>query len=148
MILTLSNTKDIAKEFANAVESKDLNHIKNLLSEDGIFDIQSNKTTIEANKSEFINWFAPILENSAVTKIEYDQCLHCSIGNPVVLFNDGKFPRTIKSPTEYSKTGIMLDIKDGKIITLKFCFKFLKNENKAILECMVEKMREKNKKQN
>lgn len=143
MVVTLSNTKGIAKEFATAVETKDLNHIKNLLSEDGIFDIQGNETTLEVNKFEFIKWFAPILESFTITKIEYDHCLHCSIGNPVVLFNNGTFPRTAKSPTEYSKTGIMLDVKDGKIITLKFCFKFLKNENKAVLECMVEEMRKK-----
>lgn len=62
------------------------------------------------------------------------------IGNSVVIFNDGKFPRTIKDSSERSKTGIMIDVKDYKIITLKFCFLFLKTENKYKYECTLDEI--------
>ena len=75
-------------------------------------------------------------------KIDYDNCIHCSIGNPVVLFNNGLFPRDIKDVSERSKTGLMLRIEHNKIIEIKFCYAFAVTENKYVFDCKMAKIKE------
>jgi len=121
---------DIAVEFANAVLKKDIGLIGNLLSNKGRFNIKNKKLeTKEANKEQFIHWFGQKLSSARITKVDFDQCLFCMIGNTVVLFNGGKFPCKNKYSYQRPKTGLMLDIKDNKIVEIRFCFSFLKTEN-------------------
>jgi len=132
----LIKTKDISIEFANAVKLKEINLIENLLSDTGTFSIQDSELeTQEANKSQFIKWFRQKLKRVVIYKVDFDLCLHCMIGNKVVLFNDGKFPRTIQHNYERSKTGLMLEIEDDKISSISFCFVFAKTENLYQFEC-------------
>ncbi len=143
MDIPLTKTEDIAKEFANASKLIDIPHLESLLDENGEFEIQNDQLDIiHANKEEFIKWYEVKLKATAITDIEYDQCLHCHIGNTVIIFNDGKFPRTIKDISERSKTGLMVDAKDGKIMTIKFCFVFLKTENKYQVDCIIERFKQ------
>ena len=132
----LIKTKDISIEFANAVKLKDLNLIENLLSETGTFSVQDTELeTQEANKAQFIKWFRQKLKRVVIYKVDFDQCLYCMIGNKVVLFNDGKFPRTIQHNYERSKTGLMLEMDADKISSISFCFVFAKTENLYQFEC-------------
>jgi hypothetical protein len=68
--------------------------------------------------------------------------LHCQIGASVVLFNDGTFPRKIKDSSERVKSGFKVDVKEDKIDNLKFCFVFLKTENKYKFQCEIDEMKE------
>jgi hypothetical protein len=132
----LIKTKDISIEFANAVKLKEINLIENLLSDTGTFSIQDSELeTQEANKTQFIKWFRQKLKRVAIYKVDFDLCLHCMIGNKVVMFNDGKFPRAIQHNYERSKTGLMLEIEDDKISSISFCFVFAKTENLYQFEC-------------
>ena len=143
MTQTLTSTQNIAIEFAMASERKDLHHLESLLSENGTFDIQTaDLETLEVGKHEFIKWYEKMLRETEITSIAYDRCLHCFIGNRVVLFNDGQFPRSIKDCSERSKTGIMLDIQDGLISTLKFCYLFVEADNPYVVECQLAKINE------
>ena len=143
MTKTLILTQNIAVEFALASERKDINHLESLLYENGTFDIQlANLETQELGKHEFIKWYEMKLQETEITSIAYDRCLHCFIGNRVVLFNDGQFPRSIKDCSERSKTGIMLDIQDGLISTLKFCYLFAEADNPYVIECQLAKIKE------
>lgn len=132
----LIKTKDISIEFANAVMLKEINLIENLLSDTGSFNIQDFELeTQDANKEQFIKWFVQKLESATIDKVAFDQCLHCIIGNKVILFNDGKFPRVIKDVSERSKTGLMLEIEEDKIVGINFCYVFAKTENLYQFEC-------------
>ena len=143
MTQTLTLTQNIAVEFALASKSKDLHHLESLLSEDGTFDIQlGDLETQEVGKHEFMKWYEMKLQETEITSIAYDQCLFCHIGNRVVLFNDGQFPRSIKDCSERSKTGIMLDVKYGLITTLKFCYLFANADNPYVIECQLAKIKE------
>lgn len=143
MDITAIKTADIAIEFANATKRNDIELLNSLLHDNGEFEIQNKENEIiAANKSEFLNWYKTKLDTTPITKITYDQCLFCSIGNRVVIFNDGKFPRTIKDFSERSQAGIMIDADDNKITTLKFCFIFLKTENKYEFECVADQIKE------
>ena len=141
----LIKTKDISIEFANAIKLKDIKLIEYLLSDTGTFAIQDFELeTIEASKEQFIKWFSQKLERVTIYKVDFDQCLHCMIGNKVVLFNEGKFPRAIKDVSERSKTGLMLEIEANKISSISFCYVFAKTENLYQFECNQIKIIDKN----
>ena len=139
METTKTSTKDIAVAFANASVEKDLEALNALLSIDGIFEIQTkNLNSKEVNKMKFLEWYSQKLEETKIESIEYDQCLHCSFGSPVVLFNGGQFPRMVKDSSERSRTGIMVESTYDLITTLKFCFVFFHTENDYVFECRIK----------
>src|ERR1035437_9071251 len=125
----------IEHEFAKAIRDIDIEPVNDLLSETGVFEIQDDiLETKEVNKDTFIEWI--VNKRKAVERLDYyfDQCLHCKIGNPVVIFNDGTFPRANKEDYEKGKTGLMLNVTDGKIDQVMFCYTFLHRENKYNFE--------------
>ena len=131
-----TTNSDLAMEFSAATEKGNFELLTNLLADNGEFTIQSSDLeTLIVGKDEFLDWFRLKLAETEITSVEYDRCSHCCFGNRVVLFNGGKFPRTIKDNSERSRTGIMVDTRDGQIITLKFCYIFLESENPYVFEC-------------
>lgn len=130
-ITTITNTKEIVILFAKAVQDKDSELITSLLADDGEYHTQdADLNTIEhSNKSAFIEWLQVQLSKKEITKIEYDNCILCRTGNPVVLFNEGLFVLQQEHKAK-SRTGFMLDIVDGKIKEIMFCFYFAHRENK------------------
>jgi hypothetical protein len=142
MSSTLVKTLNLTHEFAQASQQKDILYLKKLLSDEGEFEIQDDALeTYDVNKAEFLVWYANKLEQTAITTISYDQCLDCQIGGSVVLFNDGKFPRKIKDPSERVKAGFKLEVVEDKIVNLKFCFVFLETENKYKFQCDMDRMK-------
>jgi hypothetical protein len=135
-------TEDIAVEFAKASQNKDLTLLTSLLADGGDFQIQNDELDSEdADKFKFLEWYKNKLAVTPIETIEYDQCINCLFGKPVVVFNDGKFPRRIKESSERVKTGIAIEVKDYKISRLNFCFVFLKTENKHVFEATGEKVK-------
>lgn len=134
--LTKTKTRNLAKEFANATLFKDMEKLKNLLANDGIFEVPDKYgEAIEVKKDTFLMWYHAKLLLIPITNISYDQCIFCNIGNPVVLFNQGTFPLETMRLIERSKAGLSLEIKEDKIIKIIFCKGFLKTENPSNLEC-------------
>ena len=135
MTETKATTKELVKQFSESIREPDFIEMASLLADNGKFDIQDKKLeTIEVGKDEFVEWIWVQRSFSSIRSIDYDQCMHCQIGAPVVLFNDGFFLRKVKDSSERSKTGLMLEIKDGLIHAIKFCFVFVKTENKCMFE--------------
>ncbi len=135
MVKEKISNKDILKLFSNALLKGDLTLIEPLLSKDGCFDIQNNKLkTVEVSKEKYLSWLKSKLTKTKITSIYFDQCLHCKIGNSVLIVNHGEFPRKIKDSSERSKTGLMIDTEDGEIKMIRFCYVFVKTENKWFFE--------------
>lgn len=127
--------KQIIVEFAEYCEKKDYEALKDLLAEAGEFEIQNDQLEIvDAGKEEFIKWFTNKLEQTTIIKIGYDQCMHCFIGDTIVLINDGWFPLKHKEDSERSKAAIMVRIENDRIYHVKFCYVFLHAENKFMFE--------------
>ena len=127
--------KELENKFAKAIVNMDFQLLSEILHNDGEFNIQDKEfETKDVNKKGFIKWITT--KRNEITQVEYyfDQCLHCKIGNPVVIFNNGSFPREIKDSSEKSKTGLMLNVKDNKIDTVQFCYTLLNTENKCMFE--------------
>jgi hypothetical protein len=121
---------DIAQEFAEACVMKDRDFLREMLSEDGVFEIQDESLeTVEVGKEAFLSWFFPIMIHQLVLPFHIDRCKGCMRGKPVIIFQDGQFPRKKKWP-DYYRTGLLIEEKDDKIIKIMFCFSFCETPNK------------------
>jgi hypothetical protein len=137
-ILTL-DTIELIKQFISASKNVNIIRLEKLLDDKGIFEIEDgNLEIIESSKSDFLRWYSTKLKATKITDIIYDQCIGCSFGKNIVLFNQGTFPRMPQEFTDKTKAGLMLDTKDGKIHKIQFCFSFLKTDNKAVCDCVGE----------
>jgi hypothetical protein len=132
---TLVNQKEIIKLFIKAIENKDIQSFQYLLDDSGVFEIQlPDLSDKDVSKNEFIAWFSNKLSTTEIESIKQDKCLFCKIGNPVVILNNGLFPRKCADISERTTIGLMLDIKGGKIIQIQFCTSFLHTDNKYQFE--------------
>jgi hypothetical protein len=139
MTTTLVNTIELIKLFVSATLSADIKAIEYLLAEDGVFEIEDkNLELVDTSKKEFLQWYNHKLIKTPITEVTNDQCIGCSFGKHVVIFNNGTFPRVPQDFTDKTKAGLMLEILEGKISKMQFCFSFLKTENKAVHECVGE----------
>ena len=127
----------ITTELANAVASFDIGKINELLSDDGEYCIQDEKDkTVLANKASFINWLSNCFDdflsaNVDCERLNYivDRCSYCRIGNPVIIFENGKFPVFTRNSWEREKCGLMLEFKDNLVSNISFCYLFLTTDN-------------------
>lgn len=140
---TQINAKDIVIQFAKAVQEKNIELIASLLADDGEYNTQDAElNTIEkCSKAKFIDWLSRQVMQKPIIKIEYDTCILCRTGNPVVLFNDGLFVLQQEHKAK-SRTGFMLHIVDGLIKEIAFCFSFAHRENKSQMEYDNEEVNE------
>jgi hypothetical protein len=139
---TKTDQKTIVIELANAIASFNIEKVAELLSEKGEYCIQDEKNEISiSNKSSFINWLSKCFDeyqstNNCQPKLNYilDQCLHCRIGNPVIILENGKFPVFTRDLAEREKCGLMLEFDDNLVSGITFCFVFLKTDNPYLFE--------------
>jgi hypothetical protein len=112
------------------------------LSENGEYCIQDEEEEkVISNKVNFIDWLSKcfnefLFANDDRTQLNYilDQCLHCRIGNPVIIFENGRFPVFNKEPWEREQCGLMLEFEEDLISGITFCFVFLNTENPYLFE--------------
>lgn len=143
MIESKTHVKNIVTEFSQALKSKKKSTITEFLSDTGTFQIQNdNFETVDVDKGTFLAWIFEKFQNCEILKIEYDHCLYCKIGSPVLLINDGQFPRIKKDDSERSMTGLMLEIINEKIEEVRFCYTFRQTENKYAIEIKAEKIKQ------
>lgn len=139
MTTTLVNTIELIKLFVSASLNADILALDHLLAEDGVFEIEDkNLELVDTSKKEFLQWYNNKLKETKIKEVTNDQCIGCSFGNQVVIFNNGTFPRVPQDFTDKTKAGLMLETLDGKISKMQFCFSFLKTENKAVCDCVGE----------
>lgn len=134
--------KELHKALGSAFINRDIKKIQYLLSDDGTYEIQSQRlNTLIVNKKRFIAWIKKRMkqEEKKLT-ITMDICMLCSIGANVLMINDGSFPRRLKDSSERSKTGLMVESSKGLITQIKFCYSFLKTENKNVFEIKMERI--------
>jgi hypothetical protein len=126
----------------NAIASFNITRVTELLSETGNYCIQDeNEEIVITNKANFINWLINCIDesldvNEDSNQLNYviDQCLHCRIGNPVIIFENGRFPIFTNKPWQREKCGLMLEFDDNLVSGITFCFVFLKTENSYLFE--------------
>lgn len=127
--------KELAQELADAISTGNILLIHDLLDEDGSYIIADSKLELyKSDKYGFLNWLGPLMKErnlSSENKLSFyfDQCLDCKIGNPVILFDEGKSPvKTIES-WEREKLGLMIEIEDDVVSSISKCGVFEFNDN-------------------
>ena len=135
----IPDTIELIKQFIAASKNADIKMLEELLDQKGNYEIEDdNLEIIEASKVEFLKWYHTKIKVTEINDVIYDQCIGCSFGENIVLFNQGTFPRMPQEFTDKTKAGLMLDSDNGKIHKIQFCFSFLKTENKAVCDCVGE----------
>jgi hypothetical protein len=139
---THTDQEIITNAFAEAITTFDKTKVADLLSENGEYQIQNEKEErIEANKPDFLKWLSDCIDeflfvNGDRTRLEYsiDQCLYCRIGNPVILFENGRSPVFSRGMGDREKFGLMLEFKDNLVSDISFCYLFMKTDNPYLFE--------------
>jgi hypothetical protein len=140
--LIKKDQKSITIELADAIASFNIDEVAKLLADNGKYCVQNEKEEIVvSNKASFINWLSSsfdefVFVNDGKTKLNYvlDQCLHCKIGNPVIILENGKFPVFTRDLADREKCGLMLEFEDNLISGITFCFVFLHTDNPYLFE--------------
>jgi hypothetical protein len=131
------NQKTLTTELAEAISEFNIDAVGNLLLDNGEFQILDEKDeTIISNKDGFIFWLKNCFDvytsvNEDINQLNYtiDQCLHCRVGNPVIIMDNGRFPVFTRNSCDREKIGLMLEFKDEMISDITFCGFFLKTDN-------------------
>lgn len=137
-----TNQKTLTIKLAEAITSFNIAEVELLLSENGEFQILDDKDeTIISKKDGFIKWLNYCfdeftLANEDCDQLDYtiDQCLHCRVGNPVIIFKNGRFPVFTRNSWEREKIGLMLEFDDNLISGITFCGFFLQTDNPFLFE--------------
>lgn len=130
----INNTEPI-KLFVLGSKNINVSIIEKLLDDNGVFEIEDSfQEIVDVNKKRFLSWYRKKLLKTKIYEVNFDQCIGCSFGKSVVLFNNGTFPKIPKKFTDNTKTGIMFEVSEGKICRIRLCIKFLKTENKTVFQ--------------
>jgi hypothetical protein len=123
----------IVKQFAHSFAHFDTAGISKLMAPKGEFIIQDQdgEDLLVEDRADYLSWlqnrFADYREDSLAKKklkYEFDTCNGCSAGCPVLYFEGAIFPRISEDPEEVLMHGLMVDIKQGKIQRILFCYNF------------------------
>jgi hypothetical protein len=139
-----SKTHDntIAAELAQAISSFDISEVANLLSDTGEFAVQNeNYEVVISGKNDFIAWI-----DSCYRKFSFSgvfrkrlsftvvQCMHCVTGNPIIIFETGRFPVFSGAQAKNEQSGLVIKSVENKITGIELCFLVMKTENPFIYE--------------
>jgi hypothetical protein len=143
MSSTSSSVKrNIIIHLAEAISSFSLIEVADLLEESGAFAIQNKeKKIVLVNKPDFLEWLGNCFHDRSKSKksgLKLDHtiihCLHCITGNPILIFDNGKFPYISTSKDKKEKSGLLIRFTNDKITGIEICFLILKSENPFIYE--------------
>jgi hypothetical protein len=137
-----TNNRTIAAELAEAISSFDIPGVTNLLSENGEFAVQNERYEIViSGKDEFIAWLSSCYRTVPFKglfrkRLSFTvvQCMHCLTGNPIIIFESGRFPVFSGSQSKNEQSGLVIKSVDNKITGIELCFLVMKTENPFIYE--------------
>jgi hypothetical protein len=134
--------KSIIAELAVAISSFNIGGVANLLSEDGKFAVQNeNYEILITGKDEFLQWLNKCYSRFVYTdkfrntlSFTIIQCLHRVTGNPIIVFEQGRFPVFSDEQAKNEQSGLVIISNEHKIIAIELCFLVMKTENPYIYE--------------
>ncbi len=134
--------KSIITALAEAISSFNIGEVGNLLSDTGEFAFQNESfEIIMSGKKEFLNWLECCLKRSPLftrlrKKLSFEivQSLHHVAGNPIIVFEDGRFPLFSPGQTRKEHSGLVIKSFENKITGIELCFLIVKTENPFIYE--------------
>jgi len=134
---------NITAELIEAIASMDITKVACLLAENGEYWIQNeNNDIVLASKVNYLKWMGDCFNKflsanrGGRTRLDYIilKCLHCRTRDPVIIFENGKFPVSFKNSGQKKECGLIVESADNKIIRIAMCFLILKSEDPYIFE--------------
>ena len=137
-----SYKKSVIEDFAEAISSFNIEGVAILLADDGSFAVQDeNHKIVIAGKDEFLDWlrgcYSKLFFGGRLRRrlsFNIVQCLHHVAGNPVIVFDKGRFPAFSHKKEKNSQSGLVIKA-DEKIVTgVELCLLVKKIEKPYIYE--------------
>lgn len=140
-VVTETGQISITTELAEAIAFLDISKVAGLLAESGEYWIKNeNNEIVRTNKADFLKWLSDcfckfIFTRKSRTRLDYNilHCLHCRTGNPIIIFEDGKFPIT-RNPGQKEAGGLVIQLGDNKVTGITLCYLILKTEDPFLYE--------------
>lgn len=140
--MSTSHRENIISALAEAISSCDISRIAQVLDGCGEFVIQDeNSEIVKSGRDRFIAWIEESYNKyysgrKRGRNLEFTivKCIQCLSGNPVIIFEDGKFPVFRRIQKAKEKSGLVVKMNDSGITGIEFCIMALKTENPFIYE--------------
>lgn len=137
-----SHENTTVEELAEAISSFDISRISDLLSDSGIYSTRDEyDKVILSDKKTFIEWlngnyhtFLRTVRHSQRLTFNIVQSMHSIKGDPVIIFEDGRFPVFGLNHTENAKIGMVIISGSDHITRIEFCLLIMKTEFPFIYE--------------
>ena len=137
-----SYKKNIISELADAISSFNIAAVECLLSEDGKFAVQDENYVIKiSGKDDFLQWLSECYRKSGTADnlrkklgITIIQSMHRMTGNPILVFEEGRFPVFSANQTKNEQSGLVIISDEIAITGIEFCFLVMKTESPFIYE--------------
>jgi hypothetical protein len=134
--------KSVVSDLAEAISSLDISKITRLLSDTGNFSVQDeNYRIFLSDKDKFLDWLHAsygrfITSEKAHRKLRFIivQNMHKPTVDPIILFEDGRFPLLSLNQVREEKSGLLIKSENHKITGINFCFLVMKTESPFIYE--------------
>lgn len=125
--------------FAKALAAGDLRRAGQFLADDGEFMVNSKRGEDRpVGKRAYLIWlsrqYSRFRKDNPAGELTWaaDRCFDCLIGKPVILFSDGTFPVKNRLSWETRKTGLAMEVENGKITVCLLCSSFMLADNPYI----------------
>jgi hypothetical protein len=134
--------KSIIAELAAAISSFNPEGVAKLLSDDGNYTVQDeNSKIVNSGKDEFLHWlrvcYSSLLFGGRFRrrpKFKIVQSLHCVNGNPIILFEKGRFPVLSGNREKNAQIGFVIKSDETMVTGIEICLLVMKIENPFIYE--------------
>jgi hypothetical protein len=137
-----SYKKTLIADLADAISSFNIAAVRSLLSEDGKFAVQNENYEITiSGKEEFIRWLNGCYRKTG-SAVKFKkrlgftiiQSMHRMTGNPIIVFEEGRFPLFSADQGENEQSGLVIISDETTITGIELCFLILKTESPFIYE--------------
>jgi hypothetical protein len=134
--------RSIIAELAEAISSFNIGGVAILLSDDGNYSVpDENFKIVISGKDEFLSWlsgcygkllFAGMFRRRLSFNIV--QSLHCVTGNPIIVFEKGRFPVFSSTRQKNEQSGLVIKSDENMITGIELCLLVMKLEKPFIYE--------------
>jgi hypothetical protein len=137
-----TSKKTIIADLAEAISSFNIDGVAILLSDDGNYAVQDNNHKIViSGKVEFLNWlrgcYGSLLFGGRFRRrlsFKIVQSLHCVTGNPIIVFEKGRFPVFYGNREKNAQNGLVIKYDENNVTGIELCLLVMKIDKPCIYE--------------
>jgi len=134
--------ESIIAELAEAISSFNIDGVAMLLADDGNYAIQDeNLKIVISGKDEFLRWLRGCYSKLFFggrfrRRLSFNivRCMHCVTGNPIIVFEKGRFPVYSGTREKYAQNGLVIISDETRVTGIELCLLVKKIERPFIYE--------------